>query len=67
LGNKHPLKESKFKGGKLGKVITPLNENLKSVEWGEFKLGDLFEINPTKYYRLQNKEIINEGGRVPLV
>jgi hypothetical protein len=37
------------------------------VEWGEYKLGDLFEINPTKYYRLQNEEIMSENGNVPLI
>lgn len=37
------------------------------MEWGEFKLGDLFEINPTKYYKLQNEEIISKNGKVPLV
>ncbi len=36
-------------------------------EWGEYKLGDLFEINPTKYYRLQNEEIICKNGTVPLI
>ena len=30
-------------------------------------LGDLFEINPTKYYRLQNHEIISSNGKVPLI
>lgn len=40
---------------------------LNEVEWGEFKLGDLFEINPTKYYRLSNEEIISVNGTVPLV
>jgi len=37
------------------------------IEWKEFKLGDLFEINPTKYYRLQNKEIVTNNGKVPLI
>lgn len=37
------------------------------MEWGEYKLGDLFEINPTKYYRLQNEEIMSENGNVPLI
>lgn len=37
------------------------------IEWGEFKLGELFEINPTKYYRLKNKEIISINGNVPLI
>lgn len=35
--------------------------------WGEFRIGELFEINPTKYYRLQNEEIISENGNVALV
>ena len=52
---------------KPGKVDTLLNEKLQQVEWGEFKVGDLFEINPTNYYRLQNREIISENGNVPLI
>ncbi|HHK5574926.1 TPA: restriction endonuclease subunit S [Neisseria cinerea] len=40
---------------------------LNAVEWGEFRIGDLFEINPTKYYRLSNEEIISANGTVPLV
>ncbi|WP_370408162.1 restriction endonuclease subunit S [Tenacibaculum dicentrarchi] len=27
----------------------------------------MFEINPTKYYRLKNDEIISENGKIPLV
>ena len=27
----------------------------------------MFEINPTKYYRLKNEEIISENGKVPLI
>ena len=40
---------------------------LEKVEWGEFKIGDLFDIKPTKYYRLSNEEMISKGGNVPLV
>ena len=65
MGNKYTSK-TKYRR-RIGKVNTPLNEKLKSVEWGEFKLGDLFEIKPTKYYRLQNEEIISKNGNVPLV
>lgn len=32
---------------KLGKVDALLNEKLEKVEWGEFKLGDLFSIHNT--------------------
>lgn len=42
-------------------------EEFEIFEWGEYKLGDLFEINPTKHYRLSNEEIISENGRVPLI
>jgi len=50
-----------------GKVETPLDEKLKSLKWGEFKLGDLFEVKPTKYYRLKNEEILSNNGTIPLV
>lgn len=40
---------------------------MASVEWGEYRLGDLFDINPTKWYRLSNDEIISEEGIVPLI
>ena len=37
------------------------------VEWGEYELGSIFEINPTKYYHLSNEEILSINGTVPLV
>ena len=37
------------------------------IEWREFKLGNLFEVNPTKYYRLKNDEIISKNGKVALI
>lgn len=40
---------------------------MKNVVWGEIKLGDLFSINPTKYYRLKNEEILNVNGKIPLI
>lgn len=42
-------------------------EEFEHVKWGEFKLGDLFEINPTKYYKLSNQKIISKIGKTPLV
>lgn len=47
--------------------MTPLNTMLENVEWGEFKLGELFEIKPTKYYRLTNEEILSPDGKTPLI
>ncbi len=43
------------------------NQLVTQIEWQNFKLGDLFEIYPTKYHRLQNEEIISENGNVPLI
>ncbi|MGE8434867.1 MULTISPECIES: restriction endonuclease subunit S [Chryseobacterium] len=40
---------------------------LQNVEWGEYRLDILFDINPTKYYRLTNNEIISHNGKVPLI
>jgi hypothetical protein len=37
-----------IKRAKYGKVNTLLNKKLESVEWGEFKLDDLFEVNSSK-------------------
>lgn len=34
--------------GQSGKVISPLNQKLSSIEWGEFRLGDLFDISTSK-------------------
>ena len=68
MGGLQPVEAtSNRQGGRLGKIDAPLNEKLKSVEWGEFRLGDLFEINPTKYYRLSNEEILCKEGVVPLI
>jgi hypothetical protein len=32
-----------------------------------FNLGSLFEINPTKYYKLKNKVILSKDGSTPLI
>lgn len=67
MGSFNNFKTTKHKKSRLGKVETLLNEKLSTVKWGSYKLGDLFEINPTKYYRLQNEEIISKNGKVPLI
>lgn len=43
------------------------NQLVTNLQWSEFNLGDLFEINPTKYYKLQNEQIISKSGSVPLI
>ena len=40
---------------------------LESVEWGEYRLGDLFEIHPTKAYKYTNNELFSFSGDTPVV
>ena len=37
------------------------------IQWGDFKLGNFFKINPTKYYKLKNEEILSKNGKIPLI
>ena len=45
----------------------PVVDGFKEIQWADFRLGDLFDINPTKSYSLSNEEILDEYGTVPLV
>ena len=51
----------------LGKVDALLNEKLQKVEWGDFKIGDLFEINTYKKRFDANKVKIFDSGDFPYV
>ncbi|MCR5144808.1 MAG: restriction endonuclease subunit S [Lachnospiraceae bacterium] len=35
--------------------------------WGEFRVGDLFDIHPTNAYKITNSELLNDNGRNPVV
>lgn len=51
MGSKQSNK-TKYQGHSAGKINSPLNEKLKTVKWGEFRIGELFEkikVNPLKY------------------
>ena len=37
------------------------------IDFGECRIGELFEINPTKSYKLKNEEIIDKNGYIPLI
>ena len=50
-----------------GKISASLDEELKNVEWGEFKLGDLFEIKSYKKQFDANKVNIQQNGKIPYV
>lgn len=38
------------------------NEHLINVSgWGDFRIGDLFDIHPTKVYKLTNTQLLDDG------
>ncbi|MCQ2864335.1 restriction endonuclease subunit S [Helicobacter pylori] len=48
-------------------MIGPLSSQLNAIKWGEFKLGDLFEIRPTKAYNLTNSHLFDSNAKNPVV
>jgi hypothetical protein len=63
LGSKHASK-TKYIRRRIGKVNTPLNEKLIHVEWGECKLGDLFEIKGNSQLN-KDSFVFREKGEYP--
>ena len=39
---------------------------IDTTDWKEFRIGDLFEIKPTKAYKFTNSKLLN-GGTIPVV
>lgn len=58
MGGFKPFKESKNRGGRFGKIDAPLNQKLQQVKWGEFRIGDLFDISNTLSF---NAEVLVDG------
>ncbi len=61
-------------GGHARKFLTsPRLEKLNKEfernggEWKEFKIGELFDIHPTKAYKLTNADLLNVNGKTPVV
>ncbi len=48
MGSKYNSKRTKHFREKLGKVEAPLNEKLKNVEWGEYRIEDVLQWQPQK-------------------
>ena len=63
MGSKHASK-TKYIRRRIGKVNTPLNEKLIHVEWGECKLGDLFEIKGNSQLN-KDSFVFREKGEYP--
>ncbi len=47
MGSFQPFENAGERGGAPGKIDASLNEMLRGVKWGEYKMGDLFAIQRT--------------------
>ena len=36
-------------------------------DWGEFVVGELFDVHPTKAYKLKNSELLSTNGKNPVI
>ena len=61
MGSFKLIKKSIHGGRPPGKINASLNEKLKNVEWGEYKLDDLFIIEGTKSLDSNAIEFVREG------
>ena len=67
MGNKYASK-TKYIRRRIGKVNTPLNKKIKNVEWGEFKINELFEkiqVKALKYKTSELPSIPNHNFNLP--
>ena len=63
MGSEQSPQAKRYRRSVLGKVDSLLNEKLDSVEWGEFRIGELFEIGTGNL--LSSTELI--GGKTPRI
>ncbi|WP_218056205.1 restriction endonuclease subunit S [Gilliamella sp. App6-5] len=64
MGSLQFTKATKQRRGKAGKVDASLSKKLQEAKWGEFKLGDLFDIKNTLSF---NKEKLTVGNQYDYV
>lgn len=50
-----------------GKIEASLNNKLQAVKWGEYKLGDLFEVDSYTKKFDANKVVVKENGKYPYI
>ena len=67
MGSVQSFETPKRWGGRPGKIDAPLNKKLSEVKWGDFRIGDLFEVRPTKSYGLTNTKLFATAGDTPVV
>lgn len=67
MGSVQSFETPKSWGGRPGKIDAPLNKKLSEVKWGEYRLGDLFEVKSYTKRFDANKVIVSENGKHPYV
>lgn len=67
MGSVQSFETPKSWGGRPGKIDAPLNKKLSKVKWGEYRLGDLFEVKSYTKRFDANKVIVSENGKHPYV
>lgn len=65
MGSEKYFKKSR--GERLGKIDSPLGKKLQTVKWGEYKLGDLFEVLSYKERFDANKVTLVKTGGHPYI
>lgn len=61
MGSIKYIKRSKCGGQPPGKIKASLDEKLKNVEWGEYRLGNLFDVDSWEYGK--NKNYISRSSQ----
>ena len=67
MGSFKSSKKSEQRGLSPGKINASLNKKLQNIEWGEYRLGDLFEVKSYKKRFDANKVSVLETGKFPYI
>ena len=67
MGSLKSVEKSEFGGRTSGKIDASLSDKLKSVEWGEYKIGDLFYVQTYKKRFDANKVTVLDKGKHPYI
>lgn len=60
MGSGKPIETKKQRGGLPGKIDASLSDKLNSVEWGEYRIGNLFEKIKTNTLKYKTSELPSE-------
>jgi hypothetical protein len=63
LGSFESSKKSEQRGRPPGKINASLNKKLQNIEWGEYRLIDVFTVRNTK--NILSRDIVENSGNTP--